>query len=106
MEQFRSSLDLGRIEDLESFDAVVLVELLAQRHDIRIVVGPGPVGARRIARHQVAVLRRGLDLVLRSVEAERVAVVLVRRPRPVGEAVRRDRGVPSEVAGSSLRVSQ
>lgn len=64
-----------------------------------IVARTGPVGASGVARHEVAVLGRGLDIDLTDWggESERVVVIRVDGCRPaVVEPVRWNRRVPTE----------
>lgn len=104
VEQLRRSVDLRRIEDLEALDAVVPIQSLAELHDVWIVVRPRPVGTCRIAADQVVVLRGRLDVFSGwCFEAQWIAVAGLSHGT-VGETVRRDGGVPAELARTSLGI--
>ncbi len=98
MEQGRRSLDLIRGDHVETGDAVAFNKPLPERRDVRVVVGPLPVGAARVACHQISVLgcRFDLDLTNRRRQPERIVVraVLARRSA-IGNPIRRYRRVPS-----------
>lgn len=77
MKQLRGPLDLVGVNDGQAPDAVLPGQSLAVGDDRRVVVAARPGDASRVTGRQVAMLRRGLQLVVRGGQAKRIVVARV-----------------------------